>query len=138
LMLIIYSVFGRQSPGKVGGLFRHLQLVSSAAMAFTHGQNDAQKSMGIITLALIAGGFQHEPHVPLWVILSCATAMALGTSAGGYRIITVEEPVEYLFPRAANSVVSSPRPASRWSDTCLRRRIKLVSTISWLVAPKWT
>ena len=87
LMLIIYLLFGRSQPGKVGSVFRPMQMLSSAAMAFTHGQNDAQKSMGIITLALVSAGILKQPHVPLWVILACATAMALGTSAGGWRII---------------------------------------------------
>jgi PiT family inorganic phosphate transporter len=56
-------------------------------MAFTHGLNDAQKSMGIITMALVSARTIGEPIVPTWVIFSCATAMALGTSAGGWRII---------------------------------------------------
>ena len=62
-------------------------MVSSAAMAFTHGQNDAQKSMGIITMALVARKILKEPNAPTWVILLCATAMAFGTAAGGWRII---------------------------------------------------
>jgi PiT family inorganic phosphate transporter len=56
-------------------------------MAFSHGSNDAQKTMGIVTLALVAGGILAQPVVPLWVILMAATAMALGTAAGGWRII---------------------------------------------------
>ncbi|MDQ4019873.1 MAG: inorganic phosphate transporter, partial [Actinomycetota bacterium] len=66
-----------------------LQVVSAGFVAFTHGTNDAQKTMGIITLALIASGHVSEDdfHVPLWVIVSAATAMALGTYAGGWRII---------------------------------------------------
>lgn len=87
LMLLIYAALARANPGRVGGAFRRLQIVSSALMAFTHGQNDAQKSMGIITLALVSGGVIAKPDIPLWVILACALAMALGTSAGGWRII---------------------------------------------------
>ena len=67
--------------------FRRLQVISAAYMAFSHGSNDAQKTMGIITLALVAGGVLAEPTVPLWVILVAATAISLGTAAGGWRII---------------------------------------------------
>jgi PiT family inorganic phosphate transporter len=56
-------------------------------MAFSHGGNDAQKSMGVIAMALVAGGFQDKLDIPLWVKLACACAMALGTAAGGWRII---------------------------------------------------
>jgi PiT family inorganic phosphate transporter len=87
LMLLITYFFAYSNPGRIGALARHMQLVSSATMAFSHGQNDAQKSMGIITLALMSNGFLKKPDVPLWVMLSCAVAMALGTSAGGWRII---------------------------------------------------
>lgn len=86
-MRLIAALFHGTHPGKAGGSFRRLQLVSSALMAFSHGQNDAQKSMGIITLALVASGMLKQPEVPLWVKLACATAMGLGTAAGGWRII---------------------------------------------------
>ena len=68
-------------------LFRRLQLVSSSLMAFSHGSNDAQKVMGIITLALVSGGLLDRVEVPTWVIVSCAVAMGLGTAIGGWRII---------------------------------------------------
>lgn len=87
IMAIIYIVFAKVHPGKIGNLFRQLQVVSAAAMAFAHGQADAQKSMGIITMALVSFGYITKPDVPLWVMISCAIAMALGTSAGGYRIM---------------------------------------------------
>src|ERR1700741_5300759 len=61
-------------------------------MALSHGSNDAQKTMGIITLALVSAGLLSEPTVPLWVILLCATTMALGTAAGGWRIIRTMGP----------------------------------------------
>ena len=67
--------------------FRRLQIGSAAFMAFAHGSNDAQKTMGIITLALVAGGVLSKPDVPLWVILLAASAISLGTAAGGWRII---------------------------------------------------
>lgn len=87
IMGVLFAALRNANPGRVGGAFRHLQLLSAASVAFTHGQNDAQKSMGIITMALIAHGMLSAPTVPTWVIVACATAMALGTSAGGYRII---------------------------------------------------
>ncbi len=87
IMLIIFTVFRRSHPGRVNGWFRRLQVVSAGAMAFTHGLNDAQKSMGIITMALLANHVIKTPDVPTWVKFSCAAMMALGTSAGGYRII---------------------------------------------------
>jgi inorganic phosphate transporter, PiT family len=68
-------------------IFRHLQVGSACFVALAHGLNDAQKSMGIITLGLFAGGFLTSPEIPLWVILSCALVMGLGTASGGFRII---------------------------------------------------
>ncbi|MFI5386023.1 MAG: inorganic phosphate transporter [Fimbriimonadales bacterium] len=85
IMMSIGAFFSHHHPKGVGTVFKRLQLVSSALMAYSHGQNDAQKSMGIITLALLPGA--KDPQIPLWVIMSCATVMALGTSAGGWRII---------------------------------------------------
>jgi PiT family inorganic phosphate transporter len=68
-------------------IFKHLQLVTASCLALTHGLNDAQKSMGIITLGLLAAGVVTTSHIPLWVIGSCAVMMALGTATGGFRII---------------------------------------------------
>jgi PiT family inorganic phosphate transporter len=87
IMLSIFILLGRTNPGRVSGAFRHMQIFSAAAMAFTHGLNDAQKSMGIITMALVSQGLLSAPVVPAWVVLSCAVMMALGTSAGGWRIM---------------------------------------------------
>ncbi|MFA5845419.1 MAG: inorganic phosphate transporter [Thermodesulfovibrionales bacterium] len=93
LMMFLIWIFKRSSPALVTNLFNRLQIVSAAYMAFSHGSNDAQKTMGIITMALISydvslgklppAGF----HVPFWVIILCATAMAFGTALGGWRII---------------------------------------------------
>ena len=82
-------IIRNRSPSKSFRVFRRLQIVSGSFVAFTHGTNDAQKTMGIISLALIASGhLKPEPFdVPTWVIASAATAMALGTYAGGWRII---------------------------------------------------
>lgn len=87
LMGGIFKTLANVHPGRVSASFRHLQIFSAAAMAFTHGLNDAQKSMGIITMALVSARLIPEPVVPTWVVFSCATAMALGTSVGGWRII---------------------------------------------------
>jgi PiT family inorganic phosphate transporter len=67
--------------------FKYLQLTSASLLALSHGLNDAQKSMGIITLGLLTAGVIHTPHIPLWVIGACAVVMALGTATGGYRMI---------------------------------------------------
>ena len=89
LMTVILWIIRKRAPGIVNRVFRRLQLVSGGFVAFTHGTNDAQKTMGIITLALISSGhLEAEPfHVPTWVIVSAAIAMAAGTYAGGWRII---------------------------------------------------
>jgi PiT family inorganic phosphate transporter len=87
LMVVLLNVFRRAHPKKLNDRFRRLQVLSAAYMAFSHGSNDAQKTMGIITLALVAGGVLAEPVVPLWVIIMAATAISLGTAAGGWRII---------------------------------------------------
>ncbi len=87
LMSSIFRFLANAHPGRVSSSFRQLQIISAAAMAFTHGLNDAQKSMGIITMTLVSTRMITEPVVPIWVVLACAAAMALGTSAGGWRII---------------------------------------------------
>lgn len=74
-------------PKTVTKVFSKLQIASAALMAFNHGANDAQKSMGVITMALLSGGLIPTFDVPIWVKLACATAMALGTSFGGWKII---------------------------------------------------
>jgi PiT family inorganic phosphate transporter len=89
LILAITWLIARRSPSKVNRGFRHAQLVSGGFVAFTHGTNDAQKTMGIIALALVASGHLDSDFTrpPTWVIASAALAMALGTYAGGWRII---------------------------------------------------
>ena len=87
IMNIIFRVFEKYSPHVLNDRFRKLQIVSAAMIAFSNGSNDAQKSMGIITLALFSGGYIAEFEVPLYVKVLCAAAMALGTATGGWRII---------------------------------------------------
>lgn len=77
----------KMNPGLINRLFGKLQIASAGFMALSHGHNDAQKSMGIIALALTLAYPQDGFEVPLWVILSCAIAMGLGTAAGGWRIV---------------------------------------------------
>ena len=86
-MVVLLNIFRSAHPKRINDRFRRLQVVSAAYMAFSHGSNDAQKTMGIITLALVAGGVLAEPNVPLWVIFIAATAISLGTAVGGWRII---------------------------------------------------
>jgi PiT family inorganic phosphate transporter len=88
-ILVAYRIVGRLRPGPVNRSYRLGQLVSGSMFSLAHGTNDAQKTMGIITLALIAHGNLSAGHfdVPTWVIVSSATAIALGTYTGGWRII---------------------------------------------------
>jgi PiT family inorganic phosphate transporter len=101
IMVVLLWIIRRRSPGVVNRVFRRLQLVSGGFVAFTHGTNDAQKTMGIITLALVASGHVDADnfHVPLWVIVCAALAMGAGTYAGGWRIIkTLGQRVAKLDP----------------------------------------
>ncbi len=87
LMKALYVYLGKNPKAKDKALFKHLQIGSAALVALSHGMNDAQKSMGIITLGLFTSGYLAKPEIPLWVILSCALVMGLGTASGGFRII---------------------------------------------------
>ncbi len=88
LMVLLMWMFHGRSSAKINGVFRKLQLVSAALYSLGHGTNDAQKTMGIITVLLFANGYlQGEFHVPFWVVISCQIAMALGTLFGGWRIV---------------------------------------------------
>ncbi len=87
LMVVLMWLFRRTAPTVVNNLFNRLQVLSAAYMAFSHGSNDAQKTMGIITMALVSFYSLPDFHVPFWVIVACALAMAFGTAAGGWRII---------------------------------------------------
>ena len=91
VMIGIFWATRRVRPAKLNIAFRRLQMVSAGLMALSHGSNDAQKTMGIITMSLVAYGAVRGDGdkfaVPVWVVLACALAMALGTAAGGVRII---------------------------------------------------
>lgn len=99
LMTAILWVFRRRNPGRVNRGFRIAQTLSAAAMALGHGLQDAQKTMGVITLALVVGGYQSGFDVPWWVIVLAATALAAGTYAGGWRIMrTLGRRIVHLEP----------------------------------------
>src|SRR3954469_5699240 len=87
LMAAITWIMRGSTPGGVDRWFRRLQLLSAAAFSLSHGTNDAQKTMGIVAGLLLAAGYIHTFYVPLWVILAAHAAIALGTLAGGWRII---------------------------------------------------
>jgi inorganic phosphate transporter, PiT family len=87
IMLLVSWLCFRQTPRRVDRWFRRLQLVSSAAYSVGHGGNDAQKTMGIIWLLLIANGVTGEDRLPTWVVMSCFLAIGLGTMFGGWRIV---------------------------------------------------
>jgi len=87
-MMLMYFIFRNATPRRVDRLFRRLQLFSAAAFSLGHGGNDAQKTMGIITVLLYTTGYlKGEFEVPLWVVLSSHAAIALGTMSGGWRIV---------------------------------------------------
>jgi PiT family inorganic phosphate transporter len=110
VMLALLWIFRRFRPGPVNRGFKYAQIVSAAAMSYGHGLQDAQKTMGVITLALITSGHLSTFDVPLWVVFAAATAISLGTYSGGWRIMrTLGRRVFKLDPPAgfaAQSVAS--------------------------------
>lgn len=97
---VMLHIFQHAQPHKVNSLFKKLQLISAAAYSLGHGSNDAQKTMGIIYVALIAANnLTTHDAIPLWVVLSCHTAMSVGTLAGGWRIVkTMGQRITHLVP----------------------------------------
>ena len=93
LMKLMMALFGKKSPRSIDKRFRRLQLLSASLYSLGHGGNDAQKTMGIIVMALVstgvlaAGTKDHPPGIPFWVVVACHTAMGLGTLTGGWRIV---------------------------------------------------
>jgi PiT family inorganic phosphate transporter len=100
LVLLVAWAFRRVTPFKADKIFRHVQFFSASAYSLGHGGNDAQKTMGIIAALLFAHGLSGGSfHVPLWVVLSCQAAMALGTLFGGWRIVrTMGSRITHLTP----------------------------------------
>ncbi|GGK53798.1 inorganic phosphate transporter [Planomonospora parontospora subsp. parontospora] len=114
IMIGILWAFRRAHPGRANRGFRHAQTLSAAAMALGHGLQDAQKTMGVIFLALVVGGHvQENDPIPQWVILAAATAISLGTYAGGWRImrtlgrriIALDPPQGFAAEAAASTVL---------------------------------
>jgi PiT family inorganic phosphate transporter len=104
LMLGISWTFFRMAPGKLDRWFRRSQLVTSAFYSLGHGSNDAQKTMGIIWLLLISRGITTKEHLPVWVMVSCYAAIALGTLMGGWRIIrTMGQKLTPLTPASGSA-----------------------------------
>ena len=87
VMTLLFWIFKGSSPVKINLKFRQLQILSACTASFAHGSNDAQKTMGIITLSLLSAGVIDAFYVPLWVKIVCAIAMSAGTAFGGWRII---------------------------------------------------
>lgn len=87
LMKLIFKYLRNKNPESTSSLFKNLQIASASFVALSHGLNDAQKSMGIITLGLYSAGLIATTHIPIWVIATCALVMGLGTATGGLRII---------------------------------------------------
>jgi PiT family inorganic phosphate transporter len=83
---IVYLSSWKASP-KINGVFKKMQIITSIGLSLSHGTNDAQKTMGIITLGLVIAGVQSTFEVPFWVIVACASAIGLGTAVGGWQLI---------------------------------------------------
>jgi PiT family inorganic phosphate transporter len=100
LMLAVHWAFRHTPPAKSDRLFRRMQLLSSALFSCAHGTNDGQKTMGIITALLIAGGLQKDSHIQTWVIVCASIAISLGTMSGGWKIVkTMGSGLTRLKPR---------------------------------------
>lgn len=151
LMWLIYWICAPIQRSKVNRAFRKLQLLSAGFMATSHGLNDAQKTMGIITLALMIFGYADSTeHVPLWVKLSCAGAMALGTAIGGWKIVKTMghrifklEPVHGFAAEtsasiviAGASLVGAPVSTTHTISACIFGvgSTKRLSAVRWNVA----
>ena len=101
LMVAMYWLFRRSTPAKMDTYFRRLQLLSAATLSLSHGSNDAQKTMGVITGLLVASHYQKTFEVQLWVIVAAYAAIALGTLSGGWRIVrTMGTRLTRLKPRS--------------------------------------
>ena len=111
LMMLILRVFWNKRPGPINRGFRIAQTVSASAMALGHGLQDAQKTMGVIVLALVVGGYQEGFDIPWWVVVLAASAISLGTYSGGWRIMrTLGRRIIHISPPqgfAAETVASS-------------------------------
>jgi inorganic phosphate transporter, PiT family len=147
LMVVVYWLFRNSSPSRMDFFFRKFQLVSAAAFSLSHGSNDAQKTMGIITSVLVTSGFQKSFDVRIWVILAAHAAIALGTLSGGWRIVhTMGGRLTRLKPRsgfcaetgAATAVLLATRLGLPVSTThAIAGAITGVGSIHRLKAVRW-
>jgi len=87
LMVILFWLFRKSVPARVRGIFSNLQILSAVFLAYSHGKNDGQMPIGIITMALVAAGYASWEHIPWWVIIVSAAAISSGTAIGGWRVI---------------------------------------------------
>jgi PiT family inorganic phosphate transporter len=146
-MTVVYWLFRQSTPKKMDVYFRKLQLISAAAFSFSHGTNDAQKTMGIITGVLVTTKFLSTFHVPVWVILSAHAAIGLGTLSGGWRIVhTMGSRITRLRPRggfcaetaAATSILLATAAGVGVSTThVITGAITGVGSIQRLKAVRW-
>ncbi|MDD6181068.1 MAG: inorganic phosphate transporter [Desulfovibrionaceae bacterium] len=150
LMWLIYIICGHIRRQKVNRTFYHLQVLSAGLMATSHGLNDAQKTMGVITLALVIFGQIETVEVPLWVKLACASAMSLGTAMGGWKIVKTMghkifklEPVHGFAAESAAalvissaSLVGAPISTTHTISACIFGvgSTKRLSAVRWGVA----
>ena len=149
-MTLINWIFRMARPRTVSKIFSKAQIFSAAFMALNHGGNDAQKSMGIITMALMSGGFIQKFDVPIWVKIACALSMALGTSIGGSRIIkTVGTKMAKLAPVngfaaetgaacviMASTLIDAPVSTTQIISTSIMgvAASKRFSSVRWIIA----
>jgi PiT family inorganic phosphate transporter len=146
-MVAVYWLFRNSSPRRMDVYFRKLQLLSAAAFSFSHGTNDAQKTMGIITGVLVTTGYLQSFVVPIWVILSAHAAIGLGTLCGGWRIVhTMGTRITKLKPRggfcaesaAATSILLSTAVGVGVSTThVITGAIAGVGSIQRVKAVRW-
>lgn len=147
MMVAVYWIFQKWSRAQMDVHFRRLQLISAAALSFSHGTNDAQKTMGLITGTLVTAGYLKTFHVPIWVIFSAHTAIALGTLFGGWRIVhTMGRRLTPLKPRsgfcaesgAACAILVSTHLGLPVSTThCLVGSIAGVGSVQRMKAVRW-
>lgn len=134
LMIIIYWLFRKSSPVRMDKWFRWLQLFSSGIFSYSHGTNDAQKTMGIITGAMYTAGWLKSFEVPVWVVLSAHAAIALGTMSGGWRIIhTMGGRLTRLKPRSGFCAETAAAISILFS-TELKMPVSTTHTVSGAIA----
>ncbi len=130
LILLLTRIVWKASPARVTRFFKPAQVASAAYMAFSHGSNDAQKTMGVITLALFSAGLLPELVVPLWVKVAAALAMGLGTAFGGWRVIrTLGMRLTHLRPIHGFSAETSAASVI-WANSLLGLPISTTHVIS--------